>query len=134
MGNVISGHCVGYSGMGMRPRRMSGGETVVLMLLIDHWGQEEGGQDYQEDARLIRSMSYVEPLQVWRSSDDQLHRHTARYPTTDGGRRLLSALGKLRDREVNVPRRHPEYAFLEKADFDLKDWTFDGLMDQGRKA
>jgi hypothetical protein len=47
---------------------------------------------------------------------------------------LLSALDKLRDREVHIPRRHPEFAFLEKADLSLKGWTFDGLMDQGRKA
>lgn len=67
-------------------------------------------------------------------TDAQLHRHTARYPTTDGGKRLLSALGKLRDREIHAPRRHPEYAFLNTADFDLEQWTFDGLMIQGRKA
>jgi len=68
------------------------------------------------------------------SIDNQLHRHTARYPTTDGGRHLLSALEKLRDREIHVPRRHPEYSFLSKANFGLEGWTFDGLMDQGRKA
>jgi hypothetical protein len=67
-------------------------------------------------------------------TDSQLHRHTARYPTSDGGKRLLSALDKLRDREVHIPRHHPEFAFLDKADLSLKGWTFDGLMDQGRKA
>jgi hypothetical protein len=65
---------------------------------------------------------------------EQLHRHTARYPTTDGGKRLLKSLGKLRDRSVHLPRRHPELAFLGAADYDLKGWQFDGLMDQGRKA
>lgn len=68
------------------------------------------------------------------SADKQLHRHTARYPTTDGGKRLLSALEKLQNREIRIPRRHPEYSFLNSANFGLKGWTFDGLMDQGRKA
>jgi len=81
----------------------------------------------------VNVVSHIELRNVQRT-DYQLHRHTARYPTTDGGKRLLSALDKLRDREIRVPRRHPEYAFLDKADLSLKGWTFDGLMDQGRKA
>nr|XP_031863612.1 uncharacterized protein CI109_000864 [Kwoniella shandongensis]KAA5530684.1 hypothetical protein CI109_000864 [Kwoniella shandongensis] len=63
-----------------------------------------------------------------------LHRHTARYPTTSAGKCMLRALKKLRNREVKIPRHHPELVFLAKADLELKDWVFDGLMDQGRKA
>ncbi|WRT63672.1 uncharacterized protein IL334_000595 [Kwoniella shivajii] len=62
-----------------------------------------------------------------------LHRHAARYPTAAAGECILSALKKLDDREVKIPSRHPEYAFLAKTDLKLRDWKFDGLMDQGRK-
>ncbi|ODN97157.1 hypothetical protein I350_08137 [Cryptococcus amylolentus CBS 6273] len=63
-----------------------------------------------------------------------LHRHTARYPTTSAGKCMLSGLGKIKNREVRVSRHHPELSFLNKADLDLENWYFDGLMDQGRKA
>lgn len=64
----------------------------------------------------------------------QLHRHAARYPTTDGAERILNSLAKLRDREVKQPRRHPELGFLSKVDYAMEDWELNGLMDQGRKA
>ncbi|WVQ80361.1 hypothetical protein IAT38_002466 [Cryptococcus sp. DSM 104549] len=63
-----------------------------------------------------------------------LHRHTARYPTTSAGKCMLGALGKIKNREIKAPRHHQELSFLTKADLELKDWVFDGLMDQGRKA
>ncbi|WWC58080.1 uncharacterized protein I303_100615 [Kwoniella dejecticola CBS 10117] len=62
-----------------------------------------------------------------------LHRHAARYPTAGAGQCILSALRKIDNREVTMPRRHPEFSFLFKEDLKLKDWRFDELMDQGRK-
>ncbi|WWD05867.1 hypothetical protein V865_003951 [Kwoniella europaea PYCC6329] len=62
-----------------------------------------------------------------------LHRHAARYPTASVGECLLSAMKKLENRDVQMPRRHPELSFLTKTDLKLKDWDFDGLTDQGRK-
>ncbi|WWC85773.1 uncharacterized protein L201_000639 [Kwoniella dendrophila CBS 6074] len=62
-----------------------------------------------------------------------LHRHAARYPTEGAGKCVLSALNKIENRQVRMPRRNPEFAFLAKTDLKLKDWKFDGLMDQGRK-
>lgn len=47
---------------------------------------------------------------------------------------MLGALSKIRRREIGVPRHHPELSFIDKADLELKDWHFDGLTDQGRKA
>ncbi|ORY34332.1 histidine phosphatase superfamily [Naematelia encephala] len=63
-----------------------------------------------------------------------LHRHTARYPTTSAGKCMQQALAKLENRGVDVPRRHPELAFLSRADLKMEGWKFDQLMDQGRKA
>ncbi|OWZ53870.1 phytase [Cryptococcus neoformans c45] len=63
-----------------------------------------------------------------------LHRHTSRYPTANAGRCMLGALSKIRRREIGVPRHHPELSFIDKADLELKDWQFDGLTNQGRKA
>ncbi|OCF36112.1 hypothetical protein I316_01984 [Kwoniella heveanensis BCC8398] len=62
-----------------------------------------------------------------------LHRHTARYPTSSAGQCILRSLSKLKHREVRLPRGPHELAFLAKTDLDLRDWEFDGLMDQGRK-
>jgi len=47
---------------------------------------------------------------------------------------MRRAMGKLANRTVTVPRRHPELTFLTKADMTLEDWKFGELMDQGRKA
>ncbi|WVQ93834.1 hypothetical protein IAU59_000912 [Kwoniella sp. CBS 9459] len=62
-----------------------------------------------------------------------LHRHTARFPTANAGKCILHSLSKLKNRDVRIPRNHPELAFLAKTELSLKDWEFDGLMDQGRK-
>ncbi|EIW73298.1 hypothetical protein TREMEDRAFT_67315 [Tremella mesenterica DSM 1558] len=62
------------------------------------------------------------------------HRHTARYPTVKGGDCLHRALHKLANRSIISPRRHPELAFLAKADLHLTGWKMTELTDQGRKA
>nr|ODN92600.1 hypothetical protein L203_00879 [Cryptococcus depauperatus CBS 7841] len=63
-----------------------------------------------------------------------LQRHTARFPTSKAAKCMLGALEKLDNREIKMPRLHPEFAFLTEVDFSLKDWRFDNLTDQGRKA
>jgi hypothetical protein len=47
---------------------------------------------------------------------------------------MKRALRKIGSREVITPRRHPELAFLAKADFGMTGWELNELMDQGRKA
>lgn len=64
----------------------------------------------------------------------KLHRHAARYPTYWGGRCIRRVMGKLANRTVTVPRRHPELAFLKNADLTMEDWRFEELLNQGRKA
>ncbi|KAL7420830.1 hypothetical protein Q5752_004783 [Cryptotrichosporon argae] len=63
-----------------------------------------------------------------------LHRHAARFPTLSAGKKMRTALHKLADRAVFVPRHHPGLAFLQHADLTMKDWRFEALTDQGRKA
>ncbi|KAK4686161.1 hypothetical protein P7C73_g3973, partial [Tremellales sp. Uapishka_1] len=62
-----------------------------------------------------------------------LHRHAARYPTKASSIPMQDALDKLANRTVRLPRRHPELAFLAKADLQMTGWEFDGLMNSGRK-
>lgn len=136
MATATSDRCVGHSAMAAKQRRRFGGGIVVHMLPGSLWVREEVAQACREGARSIRSMSSV--LSIRRDCivrlTLKLHRHTARYPTTDGGGRLLKSLAKLRDRGIHLPRRHPELAFLGTANYDLRGWEFDGLMNQGRKA
>ncbi len=47
---------------------------------------------------------------------------------------MRTSLQKIADRRGSLPRRHPELAFLDKADLAMTGWKFDELMDQGRKA
>jgi hypothetical protein len=43
-------------------------------------------------------------------------------------------LEKLENREIRLPRHHPELEFLTKTNMNMSGWKFEGLMDQGRKA
>ena len=86
-------------------------------------------------AKSTKSPSCVLPSQTSDAgSPTQLHRHTARYPTSSAGQCMHGALSKIAQRNITDPKDHSELAFLRHADLNMTDWHFDQLMDQGRRA
>lgn len=71
-------------------------------------------------------------VEVMASTKNQLHRHTARYPTKSAAQRLKKTLAKVAARRTKYPTQ-PEMAFLVNANLDLEGWDLAELTDRGRR-